>query len=155
MKSRGCSPASLISQDDVRCGSWSSRSANAAAALAARSSSSTGGRTRARRAMIRRISSASRREALRVASTAAPMSVDETRRALLLARGHGFLEVTGGKAHVEVTQPLVFHVRGHREGVEARPQQPLGELDTRPAEAADRQADLVAVVEELLHRHHA
>src|SRR2546421_4196319 len=80
-------------------------------------------------------------------------SVAVDRRALLPPSAHGLLEVLGGQPHVELGVSLVVHVRIQAAGIEARPEEPLGDLDSYAAEADDAIRDLVASRKQLVVVH--
>ncbi len=57
-----------------------------------------------------------------------PAVVQVDRGAVVLARPDHLLEVAGQVPHVQLGYALVPHVRFQAGGVQARPQQPLGQL---------------------------
>src|SRR3954452_1709009 len=75
-------------------------------------------------------------------------------RAPFLPRRDLLVEVARGHAHVELRVALVVHVGVQAAGVEARPQQLLGELHADVTEADDALGELVATVEQLVTRDH-
>src|SRR3954453_16490995 len=80
--------------------------------------------------------------------------VAEDRVALLLAGGHGLLEVAGQQPHEQLSQALLVHVPGEARRVEPGPERPLRELDTRPAEGRDALAEVEAVIDEIVAGNH-
>src|SRR4051812_124004 len=75
-------------------------------------------------------------------------------RAPFLPGGDLLVEVAGGHAHVELRVAFVVHVRMQAPGVEARPQQLLGELHADVAEPDDPRRELVAPFQQLVAGHH-
>src|SRR3954470_9624032 len=75
-------------------------------------------------------------------------------RAPFLPGGDLLVEVAGGHAHVELRVAFVVHVRMQAPGVEARPQQLLGQLHADVAEPDDPRGELVAPFQQLVARHH-
>src|SRR5690242_5092725 len=72
------------------------------------------------------------------------------RDAAVLAGPDHLLEVAGQVAHVELGDALVPHVRFQAGGVQARPQQPLGQLHADLAPADDALRHVVAGAEQLV-----
>jgi hypothetical protein len=74
---------------------------------------------------------------------------------VILAGPDCLFEVLGGEANIQLGVALVIHVGVQAAGVETCPQQPLGDLDSDPAEADEALGQLVAAVEQLVERHGA
>src|SRR4051794_37546570 len=75
-------------------------------------------------------------------------------RAPFLPRRDLLVEVARGHAHVELRVAFVVHVRVQAAGVEAGPEQLLGELDAHVAEPDDPGGQFVTALEQLVARHH-